>query len=156
VALVSAAVTVFGQIRIAKYQGKVAQAVEDQKFLQTQYADVGSYCIEQNAALREAYLDLFETEPGLDADGQAVGDLAATVDREVMRPLRKYEALVDEQTRNKIYEIHNLVAQLRGDPSADAINNFKSLRNDFYRLIEEARELLKPSGVLTRAGIRNH
>jgi hypothetical protein len=71
----------------------------------------------------------------------------------VMGPLRKYEALVDERTRSKIYEIHNWIAQLRGHPSSVTIDNFKSLRNDFYRLIEEARELLKPSGVLTRTGI---
>jgi hypothetical protein len=105
--------------------------------------------------LRDAYIALFERKPGLDAAGEAVGDLASTVDKEVMGPLRKYEALVDERTRNKIYQIHNLVAQLRGHPSVAAINNFKTLRNDFYRLIEEARELLKPSGVLERTGIRN-
>ena len=164
VALISAAISLYGQVRIAKYQGEVArevanyqgkltQEVESQKFLQSHYADIGAYCIEQNAALREAYLDFFERRGGLGADGAAVGRLASKVDSEVMGPLGKYGAIVDERTRGKIYEIHNVIAQLRGNPSPNTINNFKSFRNDFYALIEEARDLLKPSGVLSRTGI---
>jgi hypothetical protein len=154
-ALTGAAIALYGQIRIAKYQGKITQAVENQKLLQAQYADVGAYCIEQNAALREAYLTLFERNDGLDVDGAAVGRLASRVDGEVMRPLRKYEALLDERTRAKVYEVHNVIAQLRGSPSPETVKNFKSFRNDFYALIEEARKLLKPTGILSRTGIIN-
>ena len=155
VALISAAITLYGQVRIAKYQGEVTRAVEKQKFLQSLYADIGVYCTEQNAALREAYLTLFEREGSLDADGATVGRLASKVDGEVMSPLRKHEALLDERTRAKIYEIHNVIAQLRGTPSPATISNFKSFRNDFYGLIEEARELLRPSAVLSRTEISN-
>lgn len=153
VAIVSAAITLYGQVRIARYQGQLTRTVERQKFLQGFYADIGVYCTEQNAALREAYISLFERDGGLDADGTMVGRLASKIDGDVMRPLRKYEALLDNLTRAKIFEIHNVIAQLRGNPSPATIGNFKSFRNDFYGLIEEARELLKPSDVLSRTGI---
>jgi hypothetical protein len=149
----SAAIALYGQVRIAKYQGRITQAVENQRFLQSQYADIGAYCNEQNAALREAYITFFEREGSLDADGATVGRLASRVDGEVMRPLRKYEALLDEETRAKVYQVHNVIAQLRGTPSAETIDKFKNFRNQFYSLIEEAREVLKPTGVLSRTGI---
>jgi hypothetical protein len=153
VALTSAAITLYGQVRIAQYQSEVTRSVEKQKFLQSFYADIGVYCTEQNAALREAYITLFEREGSLDADAATVGRLASKVDGEVMSPLRKHEALLDERTRAKIFEIHNVIAQLRGSPSSATISNFRNFRNDFYGLIEEARELLKPSGVLSRTEI---
>jgi hypothetical protein len=153
VALISAATSLYGQVRIVRYQGKLSQVVETQKFLQTQYADVGAYCIEQYAVLREAYLAFFEKQGGLGTDGAAIGRLASKVDHEVMSPLGKYGPIVDEQTRRKVYEIHNVIAQLRGNPDPSTIDNFRSFRNDFYALIEEARGLLKPSDVLQRLGI---
>jgi hypothetical protein len=149
----SAIVALYGQVRIAKYQATITRAVENQRFLQSQYADIGAYCTEQNAALREAYITLFERRESLDADGAAVGRIASRIDGEVMGPLRKYEALLDDQTRAKIYQVHNVIAQLRGNPSPATIDNFKNFRNEFFGLIEEARELLKPTGVLSRTGI---
>jgi hypothetical protein len=164
VALVSAAITIFGQSRIEKskaevtmaietYKRDAATALEEQRFLLQQYADIGTYCAEQNAALREAYLAFFERKPGLDADPQSVGNLASSVDKDVMMPFRKYETLVDDQTRSKIYQIHNLIAQLRGNPSSEAIANFRSVKGEFFRLTEEARVLLRPSGLLARSGV---
>ena len=70
-----------------------------------------------------------------------------------MGPLRKYEALLDKRTKDKIFEIHNVIAQLRENPSPAIISNFKNFKNGFYNLTEEARELLKPSDVLSRIGI---
>jgi hypothetical protein len=152
VALISAGITLYGQLRTARYQGQIARALEDQKLVQRQYADIGAFCTEQTAALTEAYLMLFEREGALDVDTHAIGRLAAKVDGLMMSPLRKYDALIDEQTRNKIYEIHNVVAQLRGNPNRDAVTNFKAFKNEFYVLIDQARVMLKPSGLLTRAG----
>lgn len=150
VALICAGVSVYSQFRVAKYQKNVALEVEEHKLLLHSYEDIGVYCAEQNAALREAYLSLFERDGGLSMDAAAAGMMAAKIDKELMSPLRKYEALLDETTRTKIYEIHNVVAQLRENPSTTTINNFKSFRDDFYRLIEEARVLLRPSEVLSR------
>jgi hypothetical protein len=155
VALICAAITVYGQVRVVKYQGEVASAAEKQRFLLHFYQDIGVYCTEQNAALREAYLSLFERDGGVSTDATAVGMMAAEIDKELMSPLRRYEALLDETTRAKIYEIHNVVAQLRGDPTPTTIENFKNFRDGFYRLIEEARALLKPSDVLSRTGVDN-
>jgi hypothetical protein len=153
VALICAGVAVYGQFRVANYQTKMALEFEKHKLLLHSYEGIDVYCREQNEALREAYLSLFERDGGLSMDAAAAGIMAANIDKEIMSPLREYEALLDETTRAKIYEIHNVVAQLRENPSATTINNFKSFRDDFYRLIEEARVLLRPSEVLSRTGV---
>jgi dihydroxyacetone kinase len=153
VSLVSAGVTLYGQVRTARHQAQAATELEDLKLVQRQYADINAFCMQQGAALTEAYLMLFEHHGALEGDCRAIGRLAAKADGVLMAPLRNYETLIDEETRNKIYAVHNVVAQLRGNPGPGTVTNFKGFKNEFYVLVNGAKAMLNPNDLLVRAQV---
>jgi hypothetical protein len=100
VSLVSVGVTLYGRVRTARHQAQAATELEDLKLVQRQYADINAFCMQQGAALTEAYLMLLEHHGALEGDRRAIGRLAAKADGVLMAPLRNYETLIDQETRN--------------------------------------------------------
>lgn len=96
----SVGVTLYGQVRTARHQAQAATELEDLKLVQRQYADINAFCMQQGAALTEAYLMLLEHHGALEGDRRAIGRLAAKADGVLMAPLRNYETLIDQETRN--------------------------------------------------------
>jgi hypothetical protein len=72
-----------------------------------------------------------------------------------MKPFRKYQPLLDQQTIEKIYDIHNILAQFQDNPSLSAIERFRSRKAEFLRDIREARDTLELEQILSRKGIIN-
>ncbi len=131
---------------------KLQKTIEDQKFVQSQYASIVTYVQEQHVALITAYLRLFEGE-GAIVTGEAFAKIALKADNDVMRPFRKYQPLLDKQTIDKIYYIHDILAQFQDNPSPDAIESFRSWKAEFYNEISDARDILQPELILYRKGI---
>ncbi len=125
----------------------------DLSVLTTQYADIAEYVNEQSVGLIKAYLKIFESKEGLDAQGIQFSNIVVKADNDLMEPLRKYQAKLDNDTIAKILNVHNILAQYYPEASNEAINKFKSRKNDFYVISDEVRRFIKPDMILNRIGL---
>ncbi len=135
-----------------KLKAALQKTTEEQKFVLSQYASIATYTQEQYHGLMRAYRDLFEDE-GKTATGEAFAKIASKADNDVMRPFRKYQTLLDKQTMDKIYYIHNILAQFQDNPSPEAIERFRSWKAEFFANIDDTRNVLQPEQILKRKGI---
>jgi len=135
-----------------EFQASLQKAVEDQKLIQSQYGGIAAYVQEQYASLIDAYVRLFEDE-GARTTPAEFAKIAAKADNDVMRVFRKYQPLLDRQTSEKIYYLHNILAQFTSDPSADAIQRFRSWKAEFFNHIRDVQDIAKPELILYRRGI---
>ena len=118
-----------------------------------QYADVSEFVKEQSVGLITAYVDIFEKKEGVEATGKDFMDIIAKADNDLMKPLRKYQAKLDSTTKAKIFNVHNILAQYYPNASNQALMNFKTQKNQFYKVIHEAQDFLKPELILRRLGV---
>ena len=81
------------------------------------------------------------------------GHLAYLADKDIMRPYRLNETLLDDQLRSRVFIIHNVLAQVQGSPSEATLKNFRSWKLEFYEEISYIRTLLQPEELLYRKGI---
>jgi hypothetical protein len=125
----------------------------DRKTLNAQFADIGEFVKIQSVALIKAYVRIFEGEDALDAEGKRFSALVEKADNELMKPLRQFEAKLDDDTKNKIFYVHNILAQFYPDASTEAIKSFKSRKGEFYRLIDGTIKALRPDLILNRLGV---
>jgi hypothetical protein len=125
----------------------------DVSILKDQYADITEYVIEQSKGLIKAYLKIFENKEGIDAQGIKFSDIVAEADNELMKPLRKYQPKLDDDTIAKILNVHNILAQYYPQASKEAINKFKSRKSEFYAIQNEAQHFIKPDLILNRIGL---
>jgi hypothetical protein len=96
---------------------------------------------------------IFEGKDALDAEGNRFSESVEKADNELMKPLRQFEAKLDDDTKSKIFLIHNILAQFYPYASPEAIKSFKSRKGEFYRLIDEAIKALRPDQILNRLGV---
>src|SRR5271165_1086413 len=125
----------------------------DRKTLNAQFADIGEFVKTQSVALIKAYVQIFEGKDALDAEGKGFSEIVAKADNELMRPLRQFEAKLDDETKKKIFDVHNILAQFYPNASPDAIKSFKSRKGEFYRMIDETIKALRPDLILNRLGV---
>lgn len=138
------------QIELLK--AELQKTAEEQKFVLSQYASIATYVQEQYVGLIRAYIRLFEGE-GATATGEDFAKIALKADNDIMTPFRRYQPLLDEQTSNKIYYIHNILAQFQDNPNPDTIEHFRNWKTKFFDTISDARTLLQPEQILKRKGI---
>lgn len=138
--------------QIEIFKSELQKTTEEQKFVLSQYASIATYVQEQYAGLTRAYMRLFEWE-GATATGEAFAKIALKADNDVMVPFRRYQPFLDEQTMNKIFYIHNILAQFQDTPSPGAIERLRNWKAEFYENIDGARALLQPEQILKRKGI---
>jgi hypothetical protein len=74
-------------------------------------------------------------------------------DNELMKPLRQFSVKLDDETKNKIFRVHNILAQYYPDASLEAIQAFKRRKVEFYKLIDDTIQAIRPDLILTRLGI---
>jgi hypothetical protein len=125
----------------------------DREILNAQFADIGEFVKIQSVALIKAYVGIFEGKDALDAEGNRFSESVEKADNELMKPLRQFEAKLDDDTKSKIFLIHNILAQFYPYASPEAIKSFKSRKGEFYRLIDEAIKALRPDQILNRLGV---
>ncbi len=125
----------------------------DRELVNKQFTDIAEYVKEQSVALTKAYLGIFEGKDALDAQGKQFSEIVEKADNELMKPLRKFSAKLDDETKNKIFHIHNILAQYYPEPSRDAIQGFKERKGEFYRLVNDTTEFLRPDLILSRLGV---
>jgi hypothetical protein len=135
-----------------KLKAELQKTTEEQKFVLSQYASIATYTQEQYQGLLRAYIDLFEGE-GKTAARKAFAKIASKAYNDVKTPFDKYQYLLDEQTRNKIYSILNILDQFRDNPSPEAIELFRSRKAEFFANIDDTRKILQPEQILKRKGI---
>ncbi len=136
----------------SELQSKLLINVGDRQFIQSQYVNLHAVCQELAASLRDAYIRLFEGE-GNTATEEAIAKIALEVDNNIMRPFRRYQMLLDGQTIDKVFYVHNILAQVYDNPSSDTIASFRSFKNKFYKAISDASHSLQPELILQRKGI---
>jgi hypothetical protein len=115
-----------------------------------QYDFLSQYIEEQSEGLTIAYLKLFKERKGKESHGDAFATIVEAADQALMRPLRKHQAQLDEDTIAKIMAIHNILAQYYHPVSDEAVKQLKTRDSDFYALVDEARSMLKPDLILDR------
>lgn len=125
----------------------------DRDVLAEQFTDIAEYAKEQSVALTKAYLRIFESREGADAHGRKFAETIAKADNDLMTPLRAYEAKLDDDTRAKIFSVHNILAQYYPESSDDAVAAFRARKVEFYAQIEDAQRFLRPDLILYRLGI---
>ncbi len=128
------------------------KAEEERKLVRHQYATIYTYAQEQYAALITAYVRLYEGDGAL-AGGSAFRRLAYEADKNVMRPFRINEPLLDDQLRRRIILIHDVLDQVHDNPSEATLKNFRDWKSNFYKEVSDIRELLRPEQILYRKGI---
>lgn len=121
--------------------------------LRGHYADIADYANEQSVGLMRAYMKIFERKEGVDADAKELTAIIAEADNDLMKPLRKYQAKLDGETKAKIFRIHNILAQYYPDASEAAIENFRRRKGEFYGYLDDAQGALKPQLILYRLGL---
>jgi len=125
----------------------------DREAVTEQFADVADFVKDQSVALIKAYLRIFEGKDALDAQGKQFSEIVEKADNELMKPLRQFSAKLDDETKNKIFRIHNVLAQYYPDASDAAIQEFKTRKVEFYKLIDETVKAITPDLILSRLGI---
>lgn len=118
-----------------------------------QFADIAEFAKEESVALTKAYLRIFEGKDSAGARGQAFKKIVAQADNELMAPLRKYQAKLDDETKSKIFLVHNILAQYYPDATDAAIEGFKQRKSEFYAHIDDAIKTLRPDLILQRLGV---
>jgi hypothetical protein len=101
-----------------------------------QFADIGEFSKEESVALTKAYLRIFEGKDSAGARGRDFTKIVAQADNELMAPLRKYQAKLDDETKAKIFFVHNILAQYYPDATDAAIEGFKRRKSEFYAHID--------------------
>jgi hypothetical protein len=138
--------------QIETFKSELQKTSEEQKTVLSLYVGIATYVQEQHVGLMRAYDRLYNRE-GTTATGEDFAKIALEADNDVMTPFRKYQVLLDKQTQNKIYHIHNILVQLQDNPSPDTIKRFRDWRAEFYNQINDARDILRPELILYRNGI---
>jgi hypothetical protein len=125
----------------------------DRETIDKQFADIAEYVKEQSVGLMKAYLKIFEGKDGIEAQGKQFAEIVEEADNNLMKPVRTYSAKLDEETRGKIFSIHNILAQYYPEASDEAIAAFKKRKVEFYAQVEDAQRILRPDLILHRLGI---
>lgn len=125
----------------------------DREILNEQFTDIAEFVKEQSVALAKAYLRIFEGKVGLDAHGKKFSEMVEEADNELMKPLRQFSVKLDDETKNKIFRVHNILAQYYPDASSDSIEAFKKRKVEFYKLIDDTTQVLRPDLILSRLGV---
>jgi hypothetical protein len=125
----------------------------DQDTLRSHYIDIADYVKEQSNGLLRAYVKIFERKSGIEAGAKELIAIIAEADNDLMKPLRKYQAKLDDETKASIFRIHNVLAQYYPDASEAAIENFRRRKAEFYSYIDDAQRILKPVLILYRLGL---
>jgi hypothetical protein len=132
---------------------KVERRMIDLQLLQGLYGRVMDYSIAQSTALRLAYLDLFESDTP-SSDGEAFARIVSQADERVMTILRSNLGLIDKETRNQVYKIHNELVQLMENPSL--IEGFLKEPKEFFNEVEKVRDIIRTDRILHRLGLIEH
>lgn len=132
---------------------RIEKQKADHEALMDQYADISGFVKEQSVGLITAYVKIFERKDAVNAQGKQFTEIIAEADNDLMKPLRKYQAKLDDETKAKIFNIHNILAQYYPDASDEAIEGFKRHKAEFYILIDDAQRFLKPDHILHRLGL---
>lgn len=125
----------------------------DREMIDKQFADIAEYVKEQSVGLIKAYLKIFEGKEAVDAKGKQFSEIVEEADNSLMKPVRTYSAKLDEETRGKIFAIHNILAQYYPEASDEAIAAFKKRKVEFYAQVEDVQRILRPDLILHRLGI---
>jgi hypothetical protein len=152
-----AVLTLLGSAIIYLLKKLIDQLIEkrkaDREVVAEQFTDIAEYAKEQSVALTKAYLRIFESREATDAYGSRFAEIVERADNDVMTPVRAYEAKLDEETRIKIFSVHNILAQYYPEASDQAVAAFKARKVEFYAKIEDAQRFLRPDLILYRLGI---
>lgn len=132
---------------------RIEKQKADHEALMDQYSDISEFVKEQSVGLITAYVKIFERKDAVNAQGKQFTEIIAEADNDLMKPLRKYQAKLDDETKAKIFNIHNILAQYYPDASDEAIEGFKRHKAEFYILIDDAQRFLKPDHILHRLGL---
>jgi hypothetical protein len=152
-AILTLLVLVIGYLLKRLVDQRMEKQRADLEALTNQFADIAEFVKEQSTGLITAYVKLFERKEAIDARGKQFMELVADADNDLMKPLRKYQAKLDDETKAKIFNIHNILAQYYPDASDEAIEEFKTRRAEFYARIEDAQRFLRPDLILYRLGV---
>jgi hypothetical protein len=125
----------------------------DREMLHNQFADIADFAKEQSVGLIKAYLGIFEGKDAVEAEGKQFAEIVEKADNDLMKPVRKYSAKLDDKTKAKIFAIHNILAQYYPDPSNEAIAVFKKRKVEFYAKIDDAQKALRPDLILHSLGL---
>jgi hypothetical protein len=152
-----AVLTLLGSAIIYLLKRLIDQLMEkrkaDREVVAEQFTDIAEYAKEQSVALTKAYMRVFESREAADANGCRFAEIVARADNDLMTPVRAYEAKLDEETRIKIFSVHNILAQYYPEVSDQAVAAFKARKVEFYAKIEDAQRFLRPDLILFRLGI---
>src|SRR5947207_1788578 len=85
----------------------------------------------QEEALFKAYRMLYEESDLSTVTQTEFRRLIKDADDMIMTPFTRYRAHLDKSVINRVYDIHNIVAQYRSNLSSDAINNLINYRPQF-------------------------
>lgn len=125
----------------------------DHEILSAQFTDIAEFVKDQSVALTKAYLLIFEGKDALDAQGRQFSEIVQKADNELMKPLRQFSAKLDDETKNNIFRIHNILAQYYPDASHEAIQAFRRRKAELYKLIDDTIQTIKPDLILSRLGL---
>jgi predicted transcriptional regulator len=125
----------------------------DRATLNEQFTDIAEYVKEQSVVLIKAYLLIFEGKEALDAQGTRFSEIVEKADNELMEPLRRFSVKLDDETKNKIFYIHNILAQYYPSASHEAMQGLKGRKVEFYSLIDNTTKFLRPDLILNRLGV---
>lgn len=125
----------------------------DREMLDKQFADIVEYVKEQAVGLIKAYLKIFEGKDAINAKGKEFAGIVEEADNDLMKPMRRYSAKLDEETKAKIFSVHNILAQYYPEASDEAVAAFKKRKVEFYAQIEDAQKALRPDLILYRLGV---
>jgi hypothetical protein len=125
----------------------------DHQLLANQFAGIPDFVEQESKALIKAYVDIFESKDGIDAKGKHFMSIVAKADNDLMKPFRAFRSRLDDETKAKIFAVHNTLAQYYPDASDEAIARFKHRKVEFYAQIEDATNSLNPDLILHRLGL---
>jgi hypothetical protein len=125
----------------------------DREMLDKQFADIAEYVKDQSVGLTKVYLLIFEGKDAVDARGKQFSGIVEHADNDLMKPLRIYSTKLDDETKAKIFDVHNILAQYYPEASEEAIAGFKRRKGEFYGRIEDAQRELRPDLILKRLGL---
>lgn len=126
---------------------KLKEVQLETTFLRELYADgIKTYSTQQAQGLRRAYRLVFEED-----DSEFQKQLDTAIDQ-VMKPLRDHLGILDEPTKQRIYDIHNKLQEFNGRQRRELIAE----KNDFFNLTVMAEQFVKADKIAFRLGLISH
>lgn len=100
------------------------------------------YSALQVKSLLEAYRMLCENPAIQKAPYTQFSKAITRADALVMTPFTAYAPFLNESIKVHIYGIHNILEQFKHNPSEASVKQFFDFQHEFFRLIEEAINML--------------